>query len=365
MRLNVQLDTLLEVLGQGSCSVDRSFLINNVASLESAGPSDLAIVLDRGDKSVFENIGAQKIKNSSAGLILASRPIVGGKPYLFVNDPLVAYQKIVQYAKKLLLEERGRLPGPLHKFVQISSLARVAESATLDSFSVISFGTTIGRRTFVGAHVFVGENCSIGDDVILYPGVKVLDRCVIGNGSIVHAGSVIGSDGFGYQVSSKGLKKIPQIGIVEVRKNVEIGANCSIDRGSFDATTIEDCVKIDNNVHIAHNVKIGRGTVILAQSCIGGSVTIGVGCQIGGQVAIKNNIKIGRGAKIISKSAVMNDIKDEEIVAGLPAISFNKWKRMVVVLAKLPEMFKELREVIYFVKQTRGKKTWFQKLFWM
>jgi UDP-3-O-[3-hydroxymyristoyl] glucosamine N-acyltransferase len=361
----MQLNTLLEILGQGSCSVDRSFLINSVASLESAGPNDLAIVLDRGDKSIFGEIGVQKIKNCSAGLILASRPIVNGKPYLFVSDSLVAYQKIVQYAKKLLLKEREGLPGPLHKFVQISSLSRVAESATLDNFSVISFGSTVGSRTFIGAHVFVGENCSVGDDVVLYPGVKVLDRCVIGNGSIIHAGSVIGSDGFGYQVSSKGLKKIPQIGIVEVCKNVEIGANCSIDRGSFDATTIEDCVKIDNNVHIAHNVKIGRGAVILAQSCIGGSVTIGAGCQIGGQVAIKDNIKVGRMVKVISKSAVMNDIKDEEVVAGLPAISFNKWKRMVVVLAKLPEMFKELREVICFVKQIREKKTWFQRLFWM
>ena len=164
----------------------------------------------------------------------------------------------------------------------------------------------------------------------------------------------IGSDGFGYKVTKAGMQKIPHTGVVTVGRGVEIGANCSIDRALFDATVIGDGVKIDNNVHVAHNVIIGSGSAILAQTGIAGSAVIGMGCQIGGQVAIKNNVRIGNFAKVVSKSGVLNDIKDGETVAGIPAIPFGQWKRFVVASQKLPEMIKLGKELTSLVTLKRA-----------
>jgi UDP-3-O-[3-hydroxymyristoyl] glucosamine N-acyltransferase len=175
------------------------------------------------------------------------------------------------------------------------------------------------------------------------PGVIILDRCHIGDNSIIHAGTVIGSDGFGYQVSQTGMKKIPQIGIVDIGKYVEIGANCSIDRAAFDVTQIGNGVKMDNGCHIAHNVIIGDHTAILAQTGIAGGVKIGMGCMIGGQVAIKDHVVIGDGVKVVSKSGVLTDVSNGQTVAGIPAIPFSQWKRTVVILGKLPEYIKTMQ----------------------
>jgi UDP-3-O-[3-hydroxymyristoyl] glucosamine N-acyltransferase len=141
-----------------------------------------------------------------------------------------------------------------------------------------------------------------------------------------------------------GLRKVPHVGIVRIGKHVEIGANTTIDRSEFGETVVGDGVKIDNCVHIAHNVKIGPGSAILAHTGVAGSVEIGTGCQIGGQVAIKDHIKIGDGAKIVSKSAVMRDVAPKAVVCGIPSMPFSQWKRVMVVLARLPEYVKAFKK---------------------
>jgi UDP-3-O-[3-hydroxymyristoyl] glucosamine N-acyltransferase len=328
MEVNLTLDKVLEIVDGVASSVDSNFLIKNIRSLEDAKESDLAVILDKGDASVFDSISIDKIKNSTAGLILSSSVVVDGKNYIIVKDALSAFQKLFAY----LSDQRARI------IVE----KNIEPSALIDPSAIICDGVKIGASSVIGAQVFIGRDCVIGAGVLIYPGVKILDRCLIGDGAIIHSGAVIGSDGFGYQVTKQGMKKIPQIGIVNVGRMVEVGANTCIDRAAFEETKIGDGVKIDNCVHVAHNVKIGAATAILAQTGIAGSAQIGIGCQIGGQVAIKNDVKIGNGVKIVSKSAVLNDLEDGAVVCGIPAIPFSKWKRIHVLQQKLPEYSKLL-----------------------
>ncbi len=308
MEVNLTLDKVLEIVDGVASSVDSNFLIKNIRSIEMAQECDLGVILDRGEESVFDSIAVDKIKNSVAGLILSSSIVVDGKNYLIVKDALSSFQKLINY----LSDQRAR------KIVE----KNIDPGAFIDPSAVVCDGVKIGANSVIGAQSFIGRDCMIGAGVLIYPGVKILDRCLIGDGTIIHSGAVIGSDGFGYQVTKQGMRKIPQIGIVKIGKMVEIGANTSIDRASFDQTVIGDGVKIDNCVHIAHNVRIGAATAILAQTGIAGSAQIGSACQIGGQVAIKNDVKIGNGVKIVSKSAVLSDLDDKAVVCGIHTIFY-------------------------------------------
>jgi UDP-3-O-[3-hydroxymyristoyl] glucosamine N-acyltransferase len=318
MQLNITVGQMKEII-KGDCSLDDSFLIYNVSSLESATSHDLAILMDRGDRSVFGAIAEDKIKNSKAALFLSKKAVVSGKQYFITEDPLGAYYKILAFLKQ--------------------------NDAGIHETAVISEGASIGEQVTIGAHAFVGRDVVIGNNVIIHPGAKILDRCIVGDHTIIHSGAVVGSDGFGYSVTKMGLRKIPQVGIVRIGAYVEIGANACLDRATFDETVIGDGVKIDNFVHVSHNVNIGNHTAILAQTIVAGSVEIGAGCQIGGHVAIKDNVKIGNFVKIVSKSAVMRDIKDGQTVCGVPSVPFSDWKRISVILYKLPDIFKEFKKI--------------------
>ncbi|KKQ48954.1 MAG: UDP-3-O-acylglucosamine N-acyltransferase [candidate division TM6 bacterium GW2011_GWF2_38_10] len=337
MILNItikELSTLLNI----TLDYQPNQLIKNITSLEQAQEDDVAIVLDRGDASVFDALSLEKIKNCNASFIIAHKPVVEGKQYIIVEDPLDAFQKIVDRAQAIRRTQDDYAPTPTHALVSPS--ATIHPTAIIHSGAIISANASIGAHCIIYSHVFIGQNCVIEDYVTVHPGVRILEDCIVGAGSIIHANAVIGSDGFGYQVTSKGLRKIPQIGIVIIGKMAEIGAQCAIDRASFDKTIIGNGVKIDNAVHIAHNVIIGDGSAILAQTGIAGSAKIGRGCQIGGQVAIKNDITIGDGAKIVSKSGVLSNVNPGQTVSGIPAIEFGLWKRIYATTLRLPEWSK-------------------------
>ncbi|MFH1831173.1 MAG: UDP-3-O-(3-hydroxymyristoyl)glucosamine N-acyltransferase [bacterium] len=360
MILDLSLEKLAQLVGGDLTGpLPHTFIIKNIAALESALSDDIAVILDPGNQSVFDGVSAEKIEKSHAGIILATQATVPGKNYLLVKDTLTAFQKIIDYANK----KDKTIALPLGQMPFVSTSAIIAQDAFIEPSAHICAGANIGAGTVVDALVFVGRNCIIGEHVTLHPGAKILDNCVIGDHSIIHANAVIGSDGFGYNVTAQGLRKIPHVGIVQIGKHVEIGANCSLDRATFGKTILEDHVKVDNNVHIAHNVKIGMGTAILAQTGIAGSATIGKGCQIGGQVAIKNGIHIGNGVKIVSKSAILNDVKDNETLCGIPGIPFGQWKRITVALGKLPEMFKVAREVSAILEKQKQKRSFWKWLF--
>lgn len=219
----------------------------------------------------------------------------------------------------------------------ISELSNISESSDISndvyigSFSTICSNTKLHENVKIHENVFIGENVIIGSNTIIYPGVKILNDCIIGNNCIINSNSVIGSDGFGFAPDKTGTYiKIPQIGNVIIKDNVSVGALTTIDRATLGSTIINEGVKLDNQVQIAHNVIIGKNTVIAAQSGIAGSSIIGENCQLGGQSGVSGHLNIGDNVKIMGKSAVTNNIKSNTTVKGSPAFNSTDFNRSYV-----------------------------------
>lgn len=336
MNLHLTLDQFCALLGipLPEHLVDfKEVIIERIASLEKAEETDATVIFSRGDASVFTSIDLEKIRASRARIILAADAHL-------LNDSTIRYKVLLvpEINTKLTdlqntLAERYKASSPASS---IDPTARVHHSA------IIGQGSKIGAGAIIHAGVVIGDQVSIGAHSELKPLVAVGDYCQIGKHCLIQAGTVIGSDGFGFSVTRQGLSKLPHLGIVRIGNNVELGAQCAVDRALLDQTIIHDGVKCDNLVHIAHNVEIGAHTAILAQTGIAGSVRIGTGCQIGGQVAIKDHVIIGNQVKIVSKSAVINNLADGVTVAGQPAQPFMQWKRQTAALSALPELLKKI-----------------------
>ena len=224
--------------------------------------------------------------------------------------------------------------------------------------AIIESGTKVGSDVYIGAYVYIGENCVVGDgsriypqvyigdsttlgkSCIVYPGVKIYHECIIGNNCTIHAGAVIGGDGFGFAPQSESeFMKIPQVGNVILEDNVEIGANSAIDRATMGSTMIHKGVKIDNLVQIGHNVEVGENTVMAGQTGIAGSTKIGKNCMFAGQVGIAGHLKIADGSKIGAKAGIGGDIKEaNSIVLGSPAFEHKQFMRSFIIFKKLPDL---------------------------
>ncbi|MFP5040758.1 UDP-3-O-(3-hydroxymyristoyl)glucosamine N-acyltransferase [Parasediminibacterium sp. JCM 36343] len=239
------------------------------------------------------------------------------------------------------------------QLVGIQQPSYIAESSTVGSnvfvaaFAYIGENVTIGNGVKLFSGVVIGNNVTISNNTILHPGVKIYHDCIIGSNVIIHAGSVIGSDGFGFAPLPDGsYKKIPQIGNVIIEDDVEIGANCTIDRATMGSTIISKGVKLDNLVQIAHNVEIGNNTVMAAQVGVSGSTKVGKNVVIGGQAGLTGHINIADGTKINAKSGVSKSIKTQNTsVTGMPADNFMFMKRLEALYKNLPELEKRVREL--------------------
>jgi UDP-3-O-[3-hydroxymyristoyl] glucosamine N-acyltransferase len=205
---------------------------------------------------------------------------------------------------------------------------------------VIGNNVTVGHRITLRPNVVVGDNVVMGNDVRIYPNVTILERCTIGNRVIIHAGTVIGSDGFGFAPDGKKYYKIPHTGIVRIDDDVEIGAGNTIDRATFGKTWIKRGVKTDNLVHIAHNVTVGEDSVLVAQVGISGSVTIGKNAILAGQAGVAGHLILGDDVTVVSQAGVAKSVPSGETVSGSPAITHRQWLRMQRILPKLPELKK-------------------------
>jgi len=227
----------------------------------------------------------------------------------------------------------------------------VADGTEIDSTAAVGPlchirpGARIGRNTQLVSGVYVGDDVQIGDGCLLYPGVSILRGCRIGHNVIIHSSTVIGSDGFGFAPGPSGLKKVRQVGWVEIEDDVEIGSNTSVDRGALGPTRIGRGTKIDNLVQIAHNVEIGQHSIVVSQVGISGSTKIGSGVQLGGQVGIVGHIEIGDGAQVGAQSGVAGSIPAGQTVLGSPARNIRTAKRLYAALPRLPDMLKRLRKI--------------------
>lgn len=227
----------------------------------------------------------------------------------------------------------------------ISPKATVGKDVYIGAFAYIGDGAQIGDGTQIYPHAVVGEGVTIGSQCIIYPNVSIYQGCRLGNNVTIHSGSVIGADGFGFAPNQDGYEKIPQIGIVVIEDNVEIGANTCIDRSTMGQTVIHKGVKLDNLVQVAHNVEIGENTVMSAQVGIAGSTKVGKWCMFGGQVGLAGHITITDKTFLGAQSGVPSSIKTSGSFIGSPPMEPTKFFKSQAIFRKLPDMYKELNEL--------------------
>ena len=224
----------------------------------------------------------------------------------------------------------------------IAPTAKIGENTYIGPFACVGDNAVIGDNTSLHPHATVGSGAKVGSDCILYPHATVYHDCRIGNGCILHAGSVVGADGFGFAPSPEGYEKIPQIGIVILEDNVEIGANTCIDRATMGATVIHKGVKLDNLIQIAHNVEVGSNTVMASQVGIAGSTKVGEWCMFGGQVGLAGHIKVGDKVNCGAQSGIANNTKSGSTIMGSPAFEVKGFMKSSAAFKKLPEIYLEL-----------------------
>jgi len=258
-----------------------------------------------------------------------------------VEDVYMSLQILMQHFSDA---QKATQEKAISKQAFIHEEAEIGEGAKVDAFAYIEKGAKIGANAIIHPHTYVGENVVIGDDVTLYSGVKIYRECKLGNRVTIHANAVVGSDGFGFAPQADGsYKKIPQLGIVILEDDVDIGANTVVDRAAIDATVIEEGVKLDNLVQIAHNVRVGKNTVIASQAGVAGSTHIGENCMVGGQAGFAGHLKIANGTKIQAQSGLGQSVKKEgTAIWGSPAIDYKRYYRCAIVFKNLPELQKEV-----------------------
>lgn len=240
---------------------------------------------------------------------------------------------------RLVDQSRPRKKG-IHPGAFIEPTAKIGSDVYIGAFTYIGENCIVGDGCSIYPQVYLGDNTTLGKNCTVNPGVKIYHDCVIGEGCIIHAGSVIGSDGFGFAPQNDNeFMKIPQLGNVVLEDHVEIGANVTIDRATMGSTFIRKGVKLDNLIQIGHNVEIGENTVMAAQTGISGSTKIGKNCMFGGQVGLAGHIKIANGTKIGAQGGILGDIKQENtIIIGSPAIEIKNFMKSSVLFRRLPEM---------------------------
>ena len=255
---------------------------------------------------------------------------------LRVDNPYMALAALMEMAEKMKPVKTGIEPQAF-----ISEGVEVPEGTYVGAFAYIGSNVRIGQRVRIYPQAYIGDGCVLGDDVTIRPGVKIYEGCVIGNRCEIHAGTVIGSDGFGFAPGEGGYSKIPQIGNVVIEDDVEIGANATIDRATFGSTVIGQGSKLDNLIQVAHNVRIGRHNVFAAQSGIAGSTRIGDYNRVGGQVGFAGHITVGSNNEIGAQTGIPGNVGDGNRLIGYPAMDARAFARLNVYLKHLPELFKK------------------------
>ncbi|WP_274475465.1 UDP-3-O-(3-hydroxymyristoyl)glucosamine N-acyltransferase [Mangrovimonas aestuarii] len=258
-----------------------------------------------------------------------------------VEDAYKSFSKLLEYYNLVKLNKQG-----IEQPSFISETAQYGEQIYVGAFSYIGENVMIGNNVKIFPNVYLGDNVSIGDNSVLFAGAKVYSDCVIGESCVINSGAIIGADGFGFVPNEHGeYSKVPQTGNVILEDNVDVGAGTTIDRATLGSTIIRRGVKLDNQIQIAHNVEIGKNTVIAAQTGVAGSTKIGENCQIGGQVGIVGHITIGNNVKIQAQSGIGRNIKDNEVLQGSPALSYGDYNKSYVYFKNLPKIVKNIIEI--------------------
>lgn len=305
---------------------DAELALKGAASLEDAGPDQLAFA------GAAKYFGTALL--SKAGCIISLPEYTGAEGQTILESP----QPRAQFAQALaLLYPVRELHSGVHASAVIEAGAYIDPAAEIEAFVTIGAGAHIGAHSRVGAGSAIGREVRIGESCVLYPRVSVYDRVTTGARCIIHSGAVIGADGFGFELTDGAWGKVPQVGTVSIGDDVEIGANCCIDRATLGATVIGDGTKLDNMVHIGHNCRIGRHVVIAAQTGLAGGVSIGDYAVVGGQVGIGDKARIESKAVIGSGAGILTSkiVRAGEPVWGTPARPLRQYLEQLATLSRL------------------------------
>jgi UDP-3-O-[3-hydroxymyristoyl] glucosamine N-acyltransferase len=328
----------LASLVEGKVIGDTSLKISGISSLDEARDGEITFIAN----SKYLN----KAKETKASAIIVSNKIeVKDKPLIITDNPYLAYAKIVTLFHRHPHPAKG-----VDKSAIVGEGARIGKEVSISPLVFIGKDVTISDRVAIYPHTFIGDGAFIGEDTLIYSHVSIREHCHIGRRVIIHPGTVIGSDGFGFAPDGERYYKIPQVGIVQIDDDVEIGANNTIDRGALGKTWIKRGVKTDNLVHIAHNVVVGEDTILVAQVGISGSTKIGNHVTLAGQVGVVGHIEIGDNTIVGSKTGVSGSVPANTIVSGYPHMPHRQWLKSSRCYPLLPQMRKILNKLEKKVK---------------
>jgi UDP-3-O-[3-hydroxymyristoyl] glucosamine N-acyltransferase len=323
---------------QGQLEGNEAVQIDNASGLEEATDRDI---------SFFHNAKYLKsLKQTRAGVVFIPEktdglPLPAGRTFIRVKNPQWAFAQ----ALTLLKLDRQKHPRGISAQAAVDPSAQIGDGTAIGPFVTVESGAVIGKNVVIYAGVYIGADCRVGDQTILYPNVVLREETQVGARVIIHAGTVVGTDGYGFATVQGRQYKIPQVGIVVIEDDVEIGGNVAIDRATTGETRIGAGTKIDNLVQIAHNVQIGRDCLIVGQAGIAGSTKVGDRVTMAGQVGVVGHITIGHDAVLAAQSGIMNDVEPGAVVFGSPSRPYRETMRLEAIFGKLPEIYSAFKAV--------------------
>ncbi|HRV55707.1 MAG: UDP-3-O-(3-hydroxymyristoyl)glucosamine N-acyltransferase [Mangrovimonas sp.] len=285
------------------------------------------------------------IYTTKASVTIVNKTFVPESPLsttlIKVEDAYKSFSKLLEYYNMVKMNKAG-----IEQPSFISETAQYGDNIYIGAFSYLGDNVKIGNNVKIYPNTYIGDNSIIGDDCVIFSGAKIYSETKIGNSCVINSGCIIGADGFGYAPNENGeYSKVPQTGNVIIEDFVDVGAGTTIDRATLGSTIIRRGVKLDNQIQIAHNVEIGKNTVIAAQTGVAGSTKIGENCVIGGQVGIVGHITIGSRVKIQAQSGIGRNIKDDEVLQGSPAFGYGDYNKSYVYFKNLPKIVKQITDL--------------------
>ncbi len=318
-------------LVKGTVSGNSATILHSLSSLDAASPDSLVFCADLSGRSLVRAVhsttaGAMLVSEASVELLKDSPTTI-----IFVKDPMLSFIEIVP-----LFHRQDVVSPEVHEAALVHASAVLGKNVSVGPFSVIGEGCTIEDGVVIGSHVALYPRAHVGARTIIHAHVVIREDSRVAADCTIHSGTVIGSDGFGYHfVPGRGLVLVPQVGNVEISRDVEIGANSCIDRGTLGSTLVGAGSKIDNLVQVGHNCVIGESSVLCGQVGLAGSAILEAGVTLGGQVGVSGHLTIASGSRVAGASAVLTDLPEKGDYAGIPAIAVKQWRKQLISLARL------------------------------
>lgn len=332
---------------QGVIEGDENATVNTFAKIEDGKPGAISFL----SNPKYTHY----IYDTESSIVLVDKSVELEKPtkatLVRVDNAYECVAKLLQLYESMKPKKTG-----IDSLAFVSPSAKIGENAYIGAFAYIGDNVVIGDGCQIYPNVVICENAKVGNDCLFYPNVTIYHDCHVGNRVTLHAGSVVGSDGFGFAPSENGYDKIPQIGIVTIEDDVEIGANTCIDRSTMGSTYVRKGVKLDNLVQIAHNTDIGANTVMSAQVGVAGSTKVGQWCMFGGQVGIAGHITIGNKVFLGAQSGVPSSLKDDQTLIGTPPMEKLPYFKSQAIFQRLPDLYKQIQKLQKEVDELKKSK---------